>query len=56
MSRPQTIAHLRPKSDNVPAHRLDTDPRRALVRLLAELLVEDYLIEQAQPKEKKQEK
>ena len=54
MSRPQTIAHLRPKSDNVPAHRLDTDPRRALVRPLAELLVEAYLIQQAQPTENKQ--
>lgn len=56
LPRNPTIARLKPRVDNVLASR-PADPHRALVRLLAELIVEDYLAEQAQPvaKEEKRE-
>lgn len=59
MAHLPTIAHSCTRADNVSTHRPDTDPRRALVRLLAELIVEDYLTEQqadqVQRKEKREE-
>lgn len=52
MSHPtaRTLKFARPLSreDNASSSRPGGDPRRALVRLLAELIVEDHLAEQAQ--------
>lgn len=57
LPRNSTIARFKPRADNTLTHRPDVDPRRALVRLLAELIVEDYVTEQAQSgvKEEKRE-
>ncbi len=56
LPRNPQIAHLRPRADNVPASRTAEDPRRALVRLLAELIVEDYLAEQQTGQMQQEEK
>lgn len=45
MANPSKFATSRHRADNASASRTSNDPRRALVRLLAELIVEDYMAE-----------
>jgi hypothetical protein len=55
------VAHNTPDADNPVTSNAHRDPRRALVRFLAELLVEDYMAEyqcgqNTQTQREKQEK
>lgn len=56
MARLPTIAQLAPGADNASKPRLDADPRRALVRLVAELMVEDYIAELSMSGVKKEQR
>lgn len=54
----RTLKFARPlsRADNARTPRPAEDPRRALVRLLAELIVEDCVAEQAQSGVKKEKR
>lgn len=57
MASTSKFATIQPRADNVSAPRpADADPHHALVRLLAELIVEDYLIERVQLRSGEKEK